>query len=64
MRLLLSSADPPQIERLRKILFVAGIKCEVRAAHFGMAKDCRFIGAELWVRNDEDYHPASICRDH
>ena len=59
MRLLLSSADSGQIERLAKILFFAGVQCEVRAAHIGSAKHQFALGAELWVRNAEDYQTAA-----
>lgn len=60
MRFFLCSADPPQIERLAKILSRAGVQCEVRLAHIGVAKDCSVIEAELRLRDKNDYKTASM----
>jgi hypothetical protein len=58
MRLLLSSADPLQLERFSRILFVAGIQSEVRKARAGRTSAKRADGAQLWVGNERDYRDA------
>lgn len=60
MRLLLFSADPRQVDGLAEALFSAGIQSEVRHAQVGEGQGTLIIGAQLWVRNDEDYHKAAI----
>jgi hypothetical protein len=58
MRLLLSSADPEQIARLAKILFMAGIRCEVRDALVGQETGKLANGGQLWLQQESDYYGA------
>ena len=56
--MLLSSADRDQIARLAKILFVAGIRCEVRDAQVGPEVGESASGGQLWVQQGSDYDGA------
>jgi hypothetical protein len=58
MRLLLSSADRLQIERLSRILSFAGIRTHVRSARVGQTSNERAEGGELWVNSERDYEAA------
>ena len=58
MRLLLSSADRQQIERLARILSFAGIRIHVRSARVGQTTSERAEGGELWVNSERDYEAA------
>lgn len=60
MRLLLSNADGLQLEGLAKVLASAGIDAEIRGGRLGEGKDLLIVDRGLWVRNDYDYHVASI----
>lgn len=58
MRLLLSSADRLQIERIARILSVAGIRTHVRSARVGQTTSESVEGGELWVNSERDYAAA------
>lgn len=58
MRLLLSSADRRQLERLARILSVAGIRTHVRSARVGQTTSEGAEGGELWVNSERDYEAA------
>ena len=58
MRLLLSSADRFQIERLARILSVAGVRTHVRRARVGQTTSEGADGGELWVNSERDYEAA------
>ena len=58
MRLLLSSADRLQIERLAGILSVASIRTHVRSARVGQTTSEDAEGGEVWVNSERDYEAA------
>ena len=60
MRLLFSSSDLCQLERIQKRLIASGVPCELKTARpAGESADLPFY-SELWVRQEEDFRVASV----
>ena len=60
MKMLFSSRDRAQVERIREQLIAVGTRCEVRnyAVDDNVNGTCSYC--ELWVQANADYHTASI----
>jgi len=60
MKMLFSSRDRAQTERIREKLIAAGRRCEVRNYAVDDIVNGTRSYCELWVEANTDYHTASI----
>jgi hypothetical protein len=60
MKMLFSSRNRAQIEKVRERLVAAGVRCEIRNFPIETPEAGTELYPELWIESNPDYHTASI----